>query len=74
MPERKSGPQAGGAESSPDPSKRSYGARLDEDLLALLWGSPREARQQVGEAIRVVQENFGRPHQHSGIGIRDLSR
>ena len=73
MPERKSGPQTGGAESSPVPSKRSYSARLDEDLLAQLRGLPKEARQQIGETIRAVQENFGRPHQHSGIGVRGLS-
>ena len=73
MPERKSGPQTGGAESSPVPSKRSYSARLDEDLLARLRTSPKEARQRVGQAIRTVQENFGRPHEHSGIGVRGLS-
>jgi mRNA-degrading endonuclease YafQ of YafQ-DinJ toxin-antitoxin module len=57
----------------PVPSKRSYSARLDHDLLAQLRALPKEARQQIGEAIRSVQESFGRPHQHSGIGIRDLA-
>jgi len=65
MPERKSGPQTDGAESSPVPSKRSYSARLDEDLLAQLRASPKEERQKIGETIRAVQANFGRPHQHS---------
>src|SRR5450432_1793642 len=73
MPERKSGSQAGGAAPSPVPSKRSYSARLDDDLLAQLRASRKEARQQIGEVIRAVQENFGRPHQHTGIGIRDLA-
>ena len=73
MPEQEGGSQAGGAKSSPVRSKRSYSARLDEDLLAQLRRSPKEARHQVGEAIRTVQENFGRPHQHSGIGIRGLA-
>ncbi len=73
MPERESGSRAGRAEPSRGPSKRSYSARLDDDLLAQLRGSPKEVRQQVGEVIRAVQENFGRPHQHSGIGIRDLA-
>ena len=73
MSERKSGAQTGGAEPSPVPSKRSYSARLDEDLLAQLRASPKEERQQIGETIRNVQQNFGRPHQHSGIGIRNLA-
>ena len=73
MPERKSGAQLGGAEPSPVPSKRSYSARLDEDLLVHLRDLPKETRRQIGDAIRVVQENFGRPHRHSGIGIRDLA-
>jgi mRNA-degrading endonuclease YafQ of YafQ-DinJ toxin-antitoxin module len=73
MPERKSGSQAVRAKVSPVPSKRSYSVRLDDDLLAQLRDSPKAERQQIGEAIRTVQENFGRPHQHSGIGIRDLA-
>jgi mRNA-degrading endonuclease YafQ of YafQ-DinJ toxin-antitoxin module len=42
-------------------------------LLAQLRASPKEQRQQIGETIRNVQQNFGRPHQHSGIAIRDLA-
>lgn len=30
-------------------------------------------RKRVGDAIRTAQENFGTPHSHSGVGIRDLS-
>jgi hypothetical protein len=33
MPERESGSQAGKAEPLPDPSKRFYSARLDDDFL-----------------------------------------
>lgn len=69
MPEQKGGSQAGGADPSAARSKRSYSARLDEELLAQLRGSSKEVRYQVGDAIRTVQENFGRPHQHSGIAF-----
>jgi len=30
-------------------------------------------RKRVGDIIRRVQDNFGRPHLHAGLGIRDLS-
>ena len=33
----------------------------------------KEERRSVGEIIQKVRENFGRPHLHSGLGIRDLS-
>jgi mRNA-degrading endonuclease YafQ of YafQ-DinJ toxin-antitoxin module len=42
-------------------------------LLAQLRASPKEERQRIGEAIRTVQAEFGHPHHHSGIGIRDLA-
>lgn len=75
MPERKSGSQAGGAAPSLVPSKRSYSARLDVDLLAQVRASPKEARQKIGEVIRAVQENFGRPasaygHWYSRLGAK----
>jgi mRNA-degrading endonuclease YafQ of YafQ-DinJ toxin-antitoxin module len=34
---------------------------------------PKADRKRVGDTIRNVQENFGRPHLHAGVGIRDLS-
>ena len=34
---------------------------------------PAESQQQVAEAIAALREQFGRPHAHSGVGIRRLS-
>jgi hypothetical protein len=31
-------------------------------------------RQAIGDAINKVLENWGRPHGHSGIGIRRLTK
>lgn len=73
MPERKSGSRAGKAKSLPAPSKTAYSVHLDDDLRRQLRDLPRAERQQIGESIRRVHEGFGRPHQHSGIGIRDLA-
>jgi mRNA-degrading endonuclease YafQ of YafQ-DinJ toxin-antitoxin module len=61
------------AKSSVARSKTSYRVELDEELLDELRQWPKVDRKRVGEIIRQVQENFGRPHLHSGLGIRDLS-
>jgi mRNA-degrading endonuclease YafQ of YafQ-DinJ toxin-antitoxin module len=34
---------------------------------------PKVDRKRVGDVIRRVQDRFGHPHVHSGVGIRDLS-
>ena len=73
MPERKKKSRAGAAKSSAARSKTSYSVQLDDDLLAEFHQWPKPDRKRVGEIIRRVQEDFGRPHLHSGLGIRDLS-
>ena len=73
MRERRSGWRTGKAERSPAPSTTSYSVELDDDLRAQLRDLPKSERQRIGEAIRRVQESFGRPHLHAGIGIRDLA-
>jgi mRNA-degrading endonuclease YafQ of YafQ-DinJ toxin-antitoxin module len=42
-------------------------------LLAQLRALSKEERQQIGELIHRVEDSFGRPHEHWGIGIRDLA-
>ena len=73
MPERKKESRADAAKSSAGRSKDFFRVRLDDGLLAELRQWPKPDRKIVGDIIRRVQENFGRPHQHSGLGIRDLS-
>lgn len=73
MREQRAGYRTDKAESSTGRAKTSYSVRLDDDVLAQLRDLPKRQRQQIGAAIRVVQENFGSPHQHGGIGIRDLT-
>src|SRR4030095_11036082 len=73
MPERKKRSRADEAKSSAAPSKTSYRVQLDDALLAELRQWPKGDRKRIGDTIRRVQENFGRPHLHSGVGIRDLS-
>ncbi len=47
---------------------------FDRSLLEQLRALPKERRQEVGEAIAGVQEAFGRPHRHDGLGLRKLLR
>jgi mRNA-degrading endonuclease YafQ of YafQ-DinJ toxin-antitoxin module len=46
---------------------------LGDDLRVELRSCPKVERKQVGALIQRLQESFGDPHLHSGIGIRDLS-
>jgi hypothetical protein len=49
-------------------------ARVTDDLLEILRSKSKPERQAIGDAINQVLENWGRPHGHSGIGIRRLTR
>lgn len=49
-------------------------ARVTDDLLEILRSKSKPERQAIGDAIQQVLENWGRPHGHSGIGIRRLTR
>ena len=73
MPERKKRLQVDEAKSSAVALKTPYSVHLDDALLVELRQWPKEDRKRIGNSIRRVQENFGQPHLHSGIGIRDLS-
>jgi mRNA-degrading endonuclease YafQ of YafQ-DinJ toxin-antitoxin module len=73
MPKPKKRSQADAAESSGARSKKLYSAYLAEDLRSELRSWPKPDRARVGKLIQRVQENFGKPHLHSGTGNRDLS-
>ncbi len=73
MPKPKKKSRADAPENSGGRSKKLYDAYLAEDLRRELRGWPKPERARVGKLIQSVQENFGKPHLHSGAGIRDLS-
>lgn len=49
-------------------------ARVTEDLLEKIRSKTKSERQEIGDAINRVLESWGRPHTHSGIGIRRLTK
>jgi hypothetical protein len=49
-------------------------ARVTDDLLEILRSKSKAERLEIGAAINQVLESWGRPHGHSGIGIRRLTK
>ena len=49
-------------------------ARVTDDLLEILRSKSKAERLEIGDAINRVIESWGRPHGHSGIGIRRLTK
>ena len=47
---------------------------IDRRLLEQLRALPTGQRHEVGVAIAGVQKVFGKPHQHTGSGLRKLRR
>ena len=45
---------------------------FDRSLLEQLRSLPKAQRHEVGKAIAGVQETFGKPHQHVGLGLRKM--
>lgn len=45
---------------------------FDRSLLEQLRSLPKGQRHEVGNVIAGVQEAFGKPHQHVGLGLRKL--
>jgi len=43
-------------------------------VLEILRSKSKSERQDIGDAINQVLESWGRPHGHSGIGIRRLTK
>ena len=54
--------------------KTPFTADLDPDFLDHVRTLTPEARKTIGEIIRRVCDDFGTPHNHQGLGIRDLGR
>ena len=49
-------------------------ARVTDDLLEKIRSKTQSERQEIGDAINRVLKSWGRPHTHSGIGIRRLTK
>ena len=47
---------------------------MTEELLEAIRSRTKAERQEIGDAINRVLESWGRPHVHSGIGIRRLTK
>ena len=47
--------------------------KISQGVLAAIRGKPKEDRQAIGLAIRDLQQHFGNPHSHRGLGIRKIS-
>ena len=47
---------------------------IDPEVLRRLGGLPKSERGECLQALCDLCENFGRPHVHSGVGIRKLGR
>lgn len=46
---------------------------LTEAFLSALRKYPKETRGKIGRALQAVENDFGNPHRHHGLGIRKLS-
>ncbi|MDD5350612.1 MAG: hypothetical protein PHQ12_10410 [Chthoniobacteraceae bacterium] len=57
---------------SPATSKTPFTADLDPDFLDRLRALTPEGRKAMGQIIQRVCDDFGAPHEHRGLGIRDL--
>ena len=49
-------------------------AKVADDLLEQLRKCSKGERKLIGEAMNAVVQSWGRPHLHSGIGIRRLTK
>ena len=47
-------------------------AQLSHDLREILRGFPKPVRAEAGIMIQRTQQVFGKPHLHSGLGLRRL--
>jgi mRNA-degrading endonuclease RelE of RelBE toxin-antitoxin system len=46
---------------------------FNRSVTAALQAKTKSERRAIGLAIQNVQENFGNPHFHSGLGIRKIT-
>jgi len=47
---------------------------LSESFRAAVRRYPKETRGKIGKALEGVQNDFGHPHRHCGLGVRKLSQ
>ena len=59
---------------TPGTSKGTFEIDLTERLCAAVRALPKATRREVGRTVDALQEALGRPHQHSGLGVRKLHR
>ncbi len=59
---------------SPEISKPSLKARVTVELLEQIRSKSKAERLEIGDAINRALESWGRPHGHSGSGIRRLTK
>ena len=45
---------------------------LPASFRKTLRGLDREQRREIGRILQVVQQAYGHPHQHRGLGLRNL--
>ena len=55
-------------------SKPTFEVDLTGRFRARVRALPKAARREVARAIDDLREALGRPHQHTGLGIRKLHR
>lgn len=46
---------------------------LTESFRNSVRALPRETRREIGLALQDLERDFGRPHAHSGLGVRKLT-
>jgi mRNA-degrading endonuclease YafQ of YafQ-DinJ toxin-antitoxin module len=46
---------------------------FNRSVTTALRGKTKSQRREIGRAIRNLQEHFGNPHSHRGLGIRKIA-
>lgn len=46
---------------------------LGGSFLKRVRDYPKETRGKIGQALQLVEKDFGHPHRHRGLGIRKLT-
>jgi hypothetical protein len=57
---------------SPETSRTPLKADLDPDFLEVVRAMDKAERKEIGDLIDAVCKSFGFPHEHKGLGLRDL--
>ena len=53
-------------------SKPTLRVELSPDFRKAIRALPKSQRRQIGQVLNSIQNGFGKPHLHSGLGIRRL--